>query len=59
MVTLREGESFEGLLKRFRTSVQLSGVLKEAKRRRHFVSNREKAREAERRAARRSRRDRS
>lgn len=35
-VHIREGESFESLLKRFTRRVQHEGVLREFKRRRHF-----------------------
>jgi len=52
-VNLREGETQESLLKRFTTMVQRSGVLREAKRKRFFVSKGEAAREKQRRAARR------
>ncbi|MBI2867895.1 MAG: 30S ribosomal protein S21 [Chloroflexi bacterium] len=52
-VTLREGESQESLLKRFNSLVQRSGVLREAKRKRFFISKGEAAREKQRRAARR------
>lgn len=38
-----EHESFEALLGRFRRQVQRSGVLGEAKRRQHYVSDSEKA----------------
>jgi ribosomal protein S21 len=55
-VELREGESGEGLLSRFTKMVQRDGILKEAKSRRHFVSNRELARIAMRKAARKRRR---
>jgi len=40
-VELREGESQERLLTRFRQAVQKSGILREAKKRRHFVSKSE------------------
>ncbi|MDO8530670.1 MAG: 30S ribosomal protein S21 [Dehalococcoidia bacterium] len=52
-VILREGETQESLLKRFTTKVQRSGILREAKRKRFFVSKGEAAREKQRRAARR------
>ena len=35
-VRIREGESFESLLKRFARRVQHEGILREIKRRRHF-----------------------
>jgi small subunit ribosomal protein S21 len=37
-VHARDGESFESLLNRFKRQVQYSGVLREAKKRRHFES---------------------
>jgi ribosomal protein S21 len=40
-VSLRDGESQESLLKRFQKSIQLSGVLKEAKSRARFISKRD------------------
>jgi len=43
-VSRREGESEDSLLKRFQRMVQIDGVLREAKARRHFVSKREAAR---------------
>ena len=55
-VTLRDGESPEGLLSRFRTSVTRAGVLKQHKDRRFFRTKGEKTRLAIRRAARRRRR---
>ncbi len=55
-VTLREGESPEGLLGRFRSAVTRSGVLKQHKDRRFFRSKGERARLAARRSARRRRR---
>ena len=55
-VTRRDGEDGEGLIRRFNKIVQRDGILQEARRRRHFISNREKQRQAERRAARRRRR---
>ncbi len=52
-VTLREGESQESLLGRFQKRMQTSGILREFRSRRHFVSNHDKARLAARKAARR------
>ncbi len=43
-VSRREGETEDSLLKRFQRMVQMDGVLREAKARRHFVSKREAAR---------------
>ena len=58
----REGESFDQLLRRFKTSMDKSGILREYKRKRYFKSNgelvREKAKAAARRRTRRSRRPR-
>ncbi|HEX2032724.1 MAG TPA: 30S ribosomal protein S21 [Chloroflexota bacterium] len=55
-VSLRDGESQEGLLKRFQRSVQNSGLLREVKAKRFFISNGEKARIAARKSAARHRR---
>ena len=52
-VTLHEGESQESLLKRFNTMVQRSGVLREAKRKRYFLSKGEADRIKRQKAARR------
>lgn len=43
-VSKREGETEDSLLKRFQRMVQMDGILREAKARRHFVSKREEAR---------------
>jgi small subunit ribosomal protein S21 len=55
----RDGESFDQLLRRFKTSIDKSGILREYKRKRFFKSNgelqREKAKAAARRRTRRSR----
>ena len=42
-VTIHEGESQESLLHRFQRMVQMSGVLREAKANRRFVSKRDAA----------------
>jgi small subunit ribosomal protein S21 len=55
-VTLRDGESPENLLRRFRKKVQRAGVLRDARRKRFFISKSEKRRIAERKAIRRYRR---
>lgn len=55
-VTLREGESADNLLHRFRATVARSGLMKELKDRRFFRSKGEKARLAAKRSARRRRR---
>ncbi|MFC1911902.1 30S ribosomal protein S21 [Chloroflexota bacterium] len=43
-VSIYEGESQESLLRRFQKMVQMSGVLREVKANRHFVSKGEMAR---------------
>ena len=43
-VTIHEGESQDSLLRRFQRMVQMSGVLKEAKAHRSFISKRDAAR---------------
>lgn len=53
MVTARDGESGDQLLSRFNKLVQRDGILREVKRRRHFISNGERARLARQQAARR------
>ncbi len=54
-VELRDGESQEHLLSRFRQTMQRTGILREAKRRRHFVSRSELRRLAVAKAVRRAR----
>ena len=55
----REGESFDQFLRRFKTSMDKSGILREYKRKRYFRTNgelqREKAKAAARRRVRRTR----
>lgn len=55
----REGESFDQMLRRFKTSMDKSGILREYKRKRYFKTNseleREKAKAAARRRVRRPR----
>ena len=55
----REGESFDQMLRRFKTSMDKSGILREYKRRRYFKTNgelqRDKAKAAARRRTRRAR----
>ena len=55
----REGESFDQMLRRFKTSMDKSGILREYKRKRYFRTNgelqREKAKAAARRRVRRTR----
>jgi ribosomal protein S21 len=57
-VSLREGESQDSLLRRFQRMVQMSGILREAKAHRHFVSKGDAARIKARNSARRRRRQR-
>lgn len=57
IVQRRDDESAERLLDRFRLMVQRSGVLREAKRKRHFVSRSERRRMARMKAVRRLRRN--
>jgi ribosomal protein S21 len=52
-VTLREGESQESLLTRFKKGVERSGLLREMKSKRYFVSRSERERIAVRNAIRR------
>ena len=53
----RDGESFDQMLRRFKTSIDKSGILREYKRKRYFKTNselqRDKAKAAARRRARR------
>lgn len=58
-VTLREGEDGETLLKRFQTSMQRSGILRELRNRRFFRSKGEQARLDRARSLRRLRRRKS
>ncbi|MFC1949231.1 30S ribosomal protein S21 [Chloroflexota bacterium] len=55
-VSIREGESQESLLRRFQKMVQTSGVLREMKAHRHFMSRGERARLKAQQSARRRRR---
>jgi ribosomal protein S21 len=55
-VDLRDGESPEHLLTRFRQMVQRDGILREIKQRRHFIPKSERRRIARAKAARRRRR---
>ncbi len=55
-VSIREGESQDSLLRRFQRMVQTSGVLREAKKHRHFLSKGEAARLKAQQNARRKRR---
>lgn len=55
-VDLRDGESPEHLLTRFRQAVQRDGILREIKQRRHFIPKSERRRIAMAKAARRRRR---
>jgi small subunit ribosomal protein S21 len=49
----RDGESFDQLLRRFKTSIDKSGILREYKRKRYFKTNSELQREKAKAAARR------
>ncbi len=55
-VRRRENESFEGMLRRFRSQVAREGVIREFKRHQSFMSKGEKARAKMRRAERRQHR---
>jgi len=55
-VYLRDGETQESLLKRFQRTIEMSGVLREAKAKRYFISRGDAARIKEKKAARRRRR---
>ena len=55
-VQLRDGEDPEGLLKRFQTSMQRSGILRELRNRRFFRSKGEQLRLDKQRSLRRQRR---
>lgn len=55
-VYLRDGETQESLLRRFQRTIQLSGILREAKGHRHFVSKGVAARLKAKNSARRRRR---
>lgn len=52
-VTLREGETLDSLLQRFRRVVQTDGVLRDLKAHRYFMSKREAAALKRKRAGRR------
>ena len=49
----RDGESFDQLLRRFKTTIDKSGILREYKRKRYFKTNSELEREKAKAAARR------
>ncbi len=51
-VVLRNGESFESLLKRFRVGVSRHGIISEFKRHQTFMSKAQKVRAKEKKAAR-------
>jgi len=55
-VYLREGETQDSLLRRFQRMVQMTGIMREAKSHRHFVSKRDAARIKAKNNARRKRR---
>ena len=54
-VFIREGETQDSLLRRFQRTVQMSGIMREAKAHRHFISKGELARLKAQRSARRRR----
>jgi len=54
-VSIRDGETQDSLLRRFQRVVQMSGILREVKAHRHFVSKREAARLKAKKNARRKR----
>jgi ribosomal protein S21 len=54
-VSIREGESQDSLLRRFQRMIQTSGVLREVKANRHFISRGEVARMKAQKSARRKR----
>ena len=53
-VRLREGESFDSLLRRFKSAVEQGGVIREFKRHQSFMSRAERARAKAKRAQRKS-----
>jgi len=55
-VHLRDGETQESLLRRFQKTIEMSGVLREAKSKRFFVSRGDAARIKAKKSARRRRR---
>lgn len=55
-VTLRDSESQDSLLRRFQRMVQMSGILREAKAHRYFLSKGEESRLKAKRNAKRRRR---
>jgi len=55
-VQIRQGESQDSLLRRFQKMVQISGIMREAKAKSHFVSKRDAARLKARNSARRRKR---
>jgi len=55
-VTLRSGESQQNLLRRFRKKVMKAGILRDARKKRYFVSKSVQRRLAKRKALRRERR---
>ena len=57
LVKKQEGESQESLLRRFHKKVQASGIIRETKRHRYFVSKREATRIKAKKNARRRRRN--
>ena len=58
IVNIREGETQDSLLRRFQRMVQMSGIMREAKAHRRFVSKRDAARIKVKNSARRRRKQR-
>lgn len=56
-VFLREGESSESLIRRFKKIVELSGVMKELKRREYYLSPSQKKKEKRKKALKRARKE--
>lgn len=56
-VVLKEGESVESLIRRFKKIVELAGILKELKKREHYLGPSQKKREKQKRAQKRARKD--
>lgn len=57
VVYLRDGEHPEGLIRRFKKLVELSGVLKELKKREYYLSPAQKKKEKRKRAEKRARKE--
>lgn len=57
VVHLREGESSESLIRRFKKIVELSGVMRELKKREHYLSPSQKRKEKRKKALKRARKE--